>query len=134
MNDVPIKRLTDRIYNIALNELSTQALGLEPLGLDVSWGAWDIQTPVGPAKSETFAMLFAFRAMGPNGEVLLGNQPPFTVNNVLSGLWPTEAEIKAGVAAACDAIRAHIQSMRAPQNGHGTPRGPVMPLRLPKDK
>lgn len=129
-----LQRLTDRIYDIALDELPKQAMGLEPLGLDVCWGIWDINTPQGPAKSETFALLFAFRAMGPNGEVLLGNQPPFTVNHVLSGLWPMEAEIKSGVSAACSAIRAHIQSMRAPQNGHGTPRGPVMPLRLPKDK
>lgn len=129
-----MERLTDRIYNIAFDELSKQALGLEPLGLDVCWGAWDFNTPQGVVKNETLSILFAFRAMGPNGEVLLGNQPPLTVNHVLSGLYPMEAEIKSGVAAACNAVRAHIQSLRAPQNGHGIPRDPIMPLRFPKDE
>jgi hypothetical protein len=128
-----MESLTDRIYRIAVDELPKQSMGLEPIGIDVCWGIWDITTPVGPDKKETLALVFAFRPMGPRGEVLLGSTPPISNAHVLSGLYPTEAEIRSGVAASCGAIREYIQLQRAPQNGQGTPRGPVMPLHLPKD-
>jgi hypothetical protein len=126
-----MERLTDRIYKIAIDELPKQSMGLEPIGLEVCWGTWDVATPNGPGRGETLAMLFAFRPMGPRGEVLLGTTPPITNAHTLSGLWPIEAEIRSGVAATCNAVRAYIQAQRGTQNGKGTPQGPVMPLRPP---
>lgn len=113
-----LERITDRIYKIAAAELPIQAVGLIPLGLDVCWGKWNVMTPNGPAQNETLAILLAFRAMGPRGDIILGNALPVTNAYVLSGLWPSESEIKTGVATSCNIVRKYIESQgRNSQNG-----------------
>jgi len=111
-------RLADRIYHIAKDELPKRSLGLNIIGFDVCWGIWDVRTPSGPGKGTTFAMIFAVRPQGPRGEVLLGDVPPNTNAHALSGTYPSEAEIRAGVIVSCDALRAFIQAQHATQNGN----------------
>jgi hypothetical protein len=106
-------------------ELPKYSLGLEVLGADVVWGNWQVATPQGQANIASFAIVTAVRAAGSGGEVLLGNIPPITNSHVLSGPWPSEAEVRAGLTATCDALRAFITQQRAPQNGQGIPRGPI---------
>jgi hypothetical protein len=116
-----IEILSSRILDIAKDELSKRSLGLQILGLDVCWGNWPIQTPKGPGMSTTFAILTTVRVTGPQGEVLLGNQEPFTSAHTLSGTWPSEAEIRQGIITTCDAIRQSMQARHSAQNGQGGP-------------
>jgi hypothetical protein len=117
-----IEILSSRILDIAEDELYKRSLGLEILGLDVRWGNWPVQTPKGAGTATTFAILVAARLSGPKGEVLLGNQPPVVNAHTLTGgVWPSETEIRQGIAISCDALRQHMLEVQAEQNGQGGP-------------
>jgi hypothetical protein len=125
-------RLSQRIYDVALDELPKRSFGLEVVGIDVAWGTWVVQMPNGQQQPQRgFGIIGAIRAAGPSGEVLLGAQPPLTSAHVFGHVWPSEAEIRAGVSTLCDSLREIRALATAPQNGHLPQAGPTMPLRRP---
>jgi hypothetical protein len=74
-----------------------------------------------------YAILFAVRPTGPNGEMLLGDQPPITCAMTLSTMWPSEREIRQTTAKGCDALRNYMADQHAQQRiqGNGHPREPI---------
>ena len=108
-----VEIFSSRILGIAMDELPKRSLGLEVIGLDVCWGNWNVTLPTGQVTIKaTYAITMAVRAMEPSGAVTLGAEP-LTAAFVLSNIYPSEPEIRGGIAANCDGFRAYIRGGKA---------------------
>lgn len=120
-----MESLTERILRIVEDELPKRSLGLSVLGVDVAWGNWP--NPEGQGLKVCYAILFAVRTTGPNGEVLLGSQLPTTCAMTLNTLWPSEQEIRQNVEKGCDSLRNYLADQHAQQRlqGNSHSKGPI---------